>query len=172
MALLSLATIAAALLPGAPLVMGPRAAVLPRAAAVRCEAAAPAEIAVPRMESAVGFDFVPLLTALQAGEFREADQLTRDGLIKLAGDDAVKRGYVYFTEVPKLPEEDLATIERLWQAYSDGKFGYSVALPALTLSLVPACAPLLGHWLAARSSSRLILPAGPGKDFPVKKSPG
>ncbi|KAL1527946.1 hypothetical protein AB1Y20_009317 [Prymnesium parvum] len=80
----------------------------------------------PLMESSCGFDFVPLLTALQTGEWREADQLTRDALIKLAGSAAVARGYVYFTEAPNLPEEDMATIERLWRAYSGNKFGYSV----------------------------------------------
>jgi len=85
---------------------------------------------VPKMESSVGFDFVPLLTALQAGEFREADQLTRDGLITIAGEQAQKRGFVYFSEVPKLPKEDLATIERLWNTYSKGKFGYSVQAKA------------------------------------------
>jgi len=85
-----------------------------------------AEVEVPVMESACGFDFVPLLTALQAGEFREADQLTRDGLITLAGPSAVSRGFVYFSEVPSLPEEDMATIERLWRAYSGNKFGYCV----------------------------------------------
>jgi len=113
------------LLPGA--ARFPRSAVLPRVSTLRCEAAAePAEILTPKLESSVSFDFVPLLTALQAGEFREADFITRDALITLAGEAAVKRGYVYFTEVPKLPVEDLSTIERLWQAYSDGKFGYSV----------------------------------------------
>jgi hypothetical protein len=131
MALLTLVPITLALLPGAP-VLGGRTAVQPtsRAALVRCQEAA-AEIAPPKLESACGFDFVPLLTALQSGEFREADQLTRDGLITLAGDAAVKRGYVYFTEVPSLPVEDMATIERLWQAYSEGKFGYSVQRAAL-----------------------------------------
>lgn len=119
-----------ALLPGGPPL---RSALLTQrvAAPIRCEAAtmdeAPAaEIAVPKMESKVGFDFVPLLTALQAGEYREADQLTRDGLITIAGETAVKRGYVYFSEVPNMPIEDMATIERLWRTYSGGKFGYCV----------------------------------------------
>lgn len=126
-----------ALLPGGPPL---RSALLtPRVAApVRCEAATEegasgsAEIAVPKMESAVGFDFVPLLTALQAGEYREADQLTRDGLITMAGETAVKRGYVYFSEVPKLPVEDMCTLERLWQTYSGGKFGYAVQRACFT----------------------------------------
>ncbi|KAL3908528.1 MAG: hypothetical protein SGPRY_009760 [Prymnesium sp.] len=85
-----------------------------------------ADLEPPLLESSCAFDFVPLLTALQTGELREADQLTRDALIKLAGPAAVSRGYVYFTEVAKLPEEDMATIERLWRAYSGNKFGYCV----------------------------------------------
>ena len=82
----------------------------------------------PAAEDGVGgqLRLRPLQTALASGEFREADCITRAALITIAGEAAVKRGYVYFTEVPKLPVEDMATIERLWQAYSDGKFGYSV----------------------------------------------
>ena len=91
-----------------------------------CDAASLADIDEPKLESDCSFDFIPLLTALKTGDFLEADQLTRDGLIKLAGEAAVKRGFVYFGEVPNLPAKDLATIERLWLAYSDGKFGYTV----------------------------------------------
>ena len=36
------------------------------------------------------------------------------------------REYVYFTEVKNIPVMDLKTIDALWVAYSDGKFGYSV----------------------------------------------
>ena len=110
------------LLPGA--TFTPRGTPLARAAVLLQEA--PVEIQEPELKSNVGFDFVPLLTALKAQDFLEADDLTRSGLITLAGEAAVKRGYVYFSEVPKLPKEDMATMERLWQVYSDGKFGYSV----------------------------------------------
>ena len=58
------AAMALALLPGGRIVPTPRPAVLRRASPLRCEAA-PTEIEVPKMESSVGFDFVPLLTALQ-----------------------------------------------------------------------------------------------------------
>ena len=100
----------------------------PRAIAPRMCAAAGfvTPEAPPAIETECGFDHVPLSIALQTGDFLEADQITRDSLIKLAGAKAVSRGYVYFSEVPNLPETDLATIERLWLAYSGGKFGYSV----------------------------------------------
>jgi len=116
-------TLCLALLPGSTL--NPR-----HMQRVQARAVVVAEIVTPKMESSVGFDFVPLLTALQTGEFREADQLTRDGLITIAGEQAQKRGFVYFSEVPKMPKEDLATIERLWNTYSEGKFGYSVQAKA------------------------------------------
>lgn len=33
---------------------------------------------------------------------------------------------MYFTDVKNIPNTDLATIERLWNKFSNGKFGYSV----------------------------------------------
>ena len=33
---------------------------------------------------------------------------------------------MYWTEVKNIPSTDLATIERLWNQFSGGKFGYSV----------------------------------------------
>jgi hypothetical protein len=33
---------------------------------------------------------------------------------------------VYFTDVKNIPSTDLATMERLWNKFSGGKFGYSV----------------------------------------------
>lgn len=71
-------------------------------------------------------DYTPLMEQLRQGDFKEADQWTRDILITLAGPDAVKRGYVYFTEAKRLPGTDLATVELLWNYYSDDKFGYTV----------------------------------------------
>ena len=73
-----------------------------------------------------GIDYVPLATMLATGDFFAADQFTRDNLIKLGGPDVQKRNFVYWTEVPSLPSTDLATMERLWLQFSDGKFGYSV----------------------------------------------
>jgi hypothetical protein len=51
------------------------------------------------LTSDAGLDYVPLANMLLIGDFKSADQFTRDVLIKLAGPGAVKRGYVYFTEV-------------------------------------------------------------------------
>lgn len=44
----------------------------------------------------------------------------------LAGEAAVKRGYVFFSEVQFIPEADLKAIDELWKQHSNNKFGYSV----------------------------------------------
>lgn len=53
-------------------------------------------------------------------------QFTRDALITISGAKEKGRDFVYFTDVKNIPSTDLATIERLWQKFSKGKFGYSV----------------------------------------------
>ena len=62
-----------------------------------------ADLPEPIIESEVGADYIPLLTSLKLGRYEEADQLTRDLLIFIAGPAARKRGFVYFAEAPKLP---------------------------------------------------------------------
>ena len=79
-----------------------------------------------KLPSAVGMDYIPLATMLATGQLAEADQFTRDALIKLCGAKDKGRTFVYFAEVKNIPKEDLATIERLWNKFSGGKFGYSV----------------------------------------------
>ena len=59
-------------------------------------------------------------------DFRAADSLTRQKLCELAGEAAVKRKWLYFTEVEQFPAADLQTINQLWWIYSEGKFGFSV----------------------------------------------
>jgi hypothetical protein len=44
-------------------------------------------------------DYAPLRDHLKAQDFRKADDETRALLIRLAGEGAIKRGWVYFTEV-------------------------------------------------------------------------
>jgi len=65
-----------------------------------------------------------LAKALEEKRFREADELTREALINMAGPSAIQRGYVYFSEVPDLPVEDMAKMERLWREASDNKLGF------------------------------------------------
>ena len=89
---------------------------------------------IPRVESngwfetpsARGIDYSPMQRALLDEDFEEADRLTSCVLRELAGDQAVKRGYVYFSEVPPMEGLDLTTLDRLWIAYSQGRFGFTV----------------------------------------------
>lgn len=78
------------------------------------------------LPSGKGIDYIPLATMLATGDFKGADQFTRDNLIKISGAEAAGRNFVYWTEVKKIPSVDLATMERLWLEYSDGNFGYSI----------------------------------------------
>ena len=54
------------------------------------------------IEDAGGIDPTPLIDQLRAGDFEAADQTTRDLLIEIAGADATKHGYVYWTEARTL----------------------------------------------------------------------
>ena len=77
-------------------------------------------------ESSVGIDYSPLQRNLLEQHFEEADRLTSSFLRQLAGPEAIERGYVYFSEVKDMSQLDLVTIDRLWIAYSQGRFGFSV----------------------------------------------
>ena len=76
--------------------------------------------------SARGLDYAPLQRALMAQQFEEADRITRSLLRELAGPEAVRRGYVYYSEVPPIASADLDSLDRLWVCYSRGRFGFSV----------------------------------------------
>jgi GUN4-like/ARM-like repeat domain, GUN4-N terminal len=76
--------------------------------------------------SSRGIDYTQLQKLLAQQEFQAADKLTTEKLCELAGADAVKRKWIYFTEVEQLPSIDLHTIDTLWSIYSEGKFGFSI----------------------------------------------
>jgi hypothetical protein len=76
--------------------------------------------------SAAGIDYAPLQRHLIRQQFEEADRLTSAALRELAGAAAVKRGYVYYSEVPAMPSADLDSLDRLWVCFSRGRFGFSV----------------------------------------------
>ena len=76
-------------------------------------------------ESVIGLDYGPLQKELLQQNFEEADRITSQCLRELAGDAAVKRGYVYFTEVPPMSGVDLVSLDRLWTVYSQGRFGFT-----------------------------------------------
>lgn len=68
-----------------------------------------------------GFDYSPLQRYLLNECYEDADRFTSSKLRELAGDKAVKRGYVYFSEVASIPSVDLSTLDKLWVVYSRGK---------------------------------------------------
>lgn len=76
--------------------------------------------------SGAGLDYAGLQRHLMLGEFEAADRLTSQHLRQLAGAAAEARGYVYFSEVPAIPAQDLESLDRLWVVFSRGRFGFSV----------------------------------------------
>lgn len=83
------------------------------------------------VSSGQGIDYAPMQRALAQQEFEEADRITSEILRQLAGPAAVKRGYVYYSEVADFAAVDLESLDRLWVVYSQGRFGFSVQLRLL-----------------------------------------
>lgn len=73
-----------------------------------------------------GIDYIPLQQLLVQQDFLAADRLTLEKLCELAGPAALKRKWLYFSEVENFPIADLHTINNLWFIHSQGKFGFSV----------------------------------------------
>ena len=78
------------------------------------------------LKSERNIDYQQLQQLLVRQDFQAADSLTRQKLCELAGEAAIKRKWLYFTEVEQFPSTDLYTLNRLWLIYSEGKFGFSV----------------------------------------------
>lgn len=70
-------------------------------------------------------DYSEIQTALIAQDFELADRLTLQKMCELAGPNAVKRKWLYFTEVNTFPNMDLQILDHLWWLYSEGKFGFA-----------------------------------------------
>ena len=75
-------------------------------------------------EANINYDELQLKLLEQ--NFEDADRLTSKYLRKLAGNLAENRGYVFFSEVNNMSSKDLQTIDRLWNIYSNGRFGFSI----------------------------------------------
>jgi hypothetical protein len=81
---------------------------------------------VVTLHSEKGIDYQPIQNLLAQQDFEEADRLTSKKLCEAAGEAALERGWLYFTEAQLIPISDLRTINQLWLVYSEGKFGFSV----------------------------------------------
>jgi hypothetical protein len=77
------------------------------------------------LRSAHAIDYQELQQLLIQQAYEMADRLTLQKLCELAGPEAVKRKWVYFSEVDGFPIEDVQTIDRLWRVYSEDRFGFS-----------------------------------------------
>jgi hypothetical protein len=78
------------------------------------------------LRSERGIDYAELDQLLAAADFEAADRLTAKTLCQLAGAAASQRGWLYFTDVPMLPTEDLSIVDSLWRSHSENRFGYSI----------------------------------------------
>jgi GUN4-like/ARM-like repeat domain, GUN4-N terminal len=76
--------------------------------------------------SDLGLDYGEIQLLLLQEDYEEADRQTFARMCELAGPTAVKRKWFYFSEVPQFPVADLQTLDRLWEVYSEGKFGFTV----------------------------------------------
>lgn len=82
------------------------------------------EEAVPSEAGSVSLEV--LRGHLAGGEWEQADNETRRLLCELAGEGAVQRKWIYFSEVQFIPTTDLLAIDALWREHSGGRFGFSV----------------------------------------------
>jgi hypothetical protein len=78
------------------------------------------------LKSDKNIDYQLLQDLLLQQDFQTADSITRQKFCELAGESALQRKWVYFTEVEQFPSVDLHTINSLWWVYSEGQFGFSV----------------------------------------------
>jgi hypothetical protein len=76
--------------------------------------------------SDLGIDYGEIQLLLLQEDYEEADRQTFAKMCEMAGPTAAKRKWFYFSEVPQFPVADLQTLDRLWEVYSEGKFGFTV----------------------------------------------
>lgn len=73
--------------------------------------------------SVVNLDYRPLERLLAAGEWQQADELTRHLLCQQLGE---RRRFVHVGDIPRLSRPDLMAIDLLWMHYSHGRFGLMI----------------------------------------------
>lgn len=79
------------------------------------------------LNSELHMNYRPLQQLLINKNFREANTLTQQQLQKLSQKLINhSRTWLYFSDIYKLPVQDLKTIDQLWTIYSHRSFGFSV----------------------------------------------
>lgn len=76
------------------------------------------------LNTAKNIEYKDLQKLLAEKKFLEADKMTQQKLCQLA--DLVDREWLYFTDVARIPDLDLYTIDKLWRIHSLNKFGFSI----------------------------------------------
>ncbi|MCM2404926.1 GUN4 domain-containing protein [Anabaena sp. PCC 7938] len=76
------------------------------------------------LKSTVGMNYTRLRDLLAAGKWKEADEETTRVMLAVAKRE--NQGWLDFNSIDNFPCEDLATIDKLWVNYSNGRFGFSV----------------------------------------------
>lgn len=78
------------------------------------------------LKSERNIDYRPLQELLAQQDFQGADVLTLQKLCELAGEAAIQRNWLYFTDIDSFSSTDLHTLNQLWLIHSEGRFGFSV----------------------------------------------
>ena len=71
-------------------------------------------------------EYSPLQELLAQKDYEEADRVTLQKMCELAGPVAVRRKWLYFSDVDQFPNEDLQLLDHLWLVYSENRFGFSI----------------------------------------------
>ncbi len=79
-----------------------------------------------RMTSTAPVTFDLLDQLLKDHEWQAADRETVTILCTAASPAALQRGWLYFSEVKRIPNDVLQEVDRLWRLHSDDKFGYTI----------------------------------------------
>ena len=78
------------------------------------------------LQSDRNVDYSALQQLLAQKEYEDADRVTLQKMCELAGPVAVRRKWLYFSDVDQFPNRDLQLLDHLWRVYSEEKFGFSV----------------------------------------------
>lgn len=74
-------------------------------------------------QSLAGIDYQPLHDLLAAGKWQQANRLTRQIILGLVD----RQGYwLRYRDIENLPLSELEIIDRLWRAYSNCRFGFTI----------------------------------------------
>ncbi len=77
------------------------------------------------IDSPKSVDYKPLRQALEEHDWRIANDLTTEALLKAFGNESYKKGGVQQQETKAPPCEDIKIVDRLWSKASNGNLGFT-----------------------------------------------